>query len=761
MSHMKSVVVSLHSVTRLGSAPPHAPRTPILLPSFLRKLLFSTSLCIHLPSGAVKPAAPRRQLRQCDLKTSNKFSVTRSSLSSTAAVEMGKTRKETLAYGAWKSPLTADFVSGASKGLAGAALDSEGHLIWLEGRPSESGRAVLVREGADTESPPIDITPAGFNVRTTVHEYGGGAFTVEGDTVIFSNYVDQRLYKQSLVGDHTPVPLTPAYEGRAVRYADGEFDLKFDRYIIVREDNRQAGKEAVNEIVSVELNGDPNAEPKVLVKGNDFYMFPRLSPDGQKLAWVEWSHPNMPWDQTSVWVGEVSDSGEITDPICVAGGDKGIVEAPTEPRWSPQGELIFVSDRDGGFWNLYRWGGKGRKLQALYPLEAEFTRPAWIFGNSSFAFTQLSGVESAYQIVCTYRQRGVSHLAILDPSSLTLSTVKTAFTDIYGLFAKGNDIYLTGGSAVDAMSLAKISLTEGGRATSEESIIWSSLGLDTAQYKPYFSTPKVIEFPTKVAGQTAFANFYPPSNGDFDGPNGEKPPLLVRSHGGPTSEAKTTLDLAIQYWTSRGWAFADVNYGGSTGYGREFRERLYGEWGIVDVNDCCSCAEYLVNAGEVDAKRLCIDGRSAGGYTTMAALVFSDTFTAGATLFGIGDLTVFETETHKFESRYLDSLIDKGKKLYDRSPINFLDRLSCPVIVFQGLEDKVVPPNQARLIYKAVKAKGIPVALIEYEGEQHGFRKAENIRNTLEQEMVFFARLIGGFQVADDITPIKIDNYDK
>ncbi|CAM6087845.1 unnamed protein product [Calypogeia fissa] len=676
------------------------------------------------------------------------------------AAVMGQEKVEA-AFGSWKSPITADLVSGASLRLGGKALDSHGRLLWVEGRPTESGRYVLVSGGSEVGAAPVDITPPGFSIRTTVHEYGGGAFTVVDDEVFFSNYKDQRLYKQRLSGDQTPIPLTPKYDGKVVRYADGVLDKQHDRFITVREDHRQTGREAVNEIVAIQINGDPNSEPVVLLKGNDFYAYPRLSPDGKKMAWLEWSHPNMPWDHTTLWIGEMSPAGDVVNRICVAGGTEDIIEAPSEPRWSPQGELFFVSDRKSGFWNLYRWISEKKEVEPLYPLDAEFTRPLWNFGNTSLAFVQSGEVALENSVVLTYRQRGISYLGLLNLSTRSFSKIETPFFDITGLTTEGEHVYISGGSAFHPISVVKINLLKNDKGEHEYSVLWSSLSVDTGKYKDYISVPEVIEFQTKVEGQTAFANFYPPTNGDFKAPAGEKPPLLVRSHGGPTSEAKTTLDFAIQYWTSRGWAFADVNYGGSTGYGRAFRERLYNSWGIVDVNDCSSCAEFLAKEGKVDSKRLCIDGRSAGGYTTMAALVFCDTFTAGASLYGLSDLTVFVTETHKFESRYLDSLIGKDSEaLYNRSPINFLDKMSCPIILFQGLEDKVVPPNQARLVYDAVKAKGLPVALIEYEGEQHGFLKAENIKNTLEQEMTFFARLIGGFRVADDITPIHIDNYD-
>ncbi|KAL2652792.1 hypothetical protein R1flu_020920 [Riccia fluitans] len=666
------------------------------------------------------------------------------------------------AFGSWKSPINADLVSASTKRYGGNAVDSQGRLIWCEGRPWEGGRYVLMRQGLEPGSPAEDITPQGYNVRTVVHEYGGGAFAVGGDFLVFSNHKDQRLYKQSLKADRVPVVLTPDYGEKKVRYADGVIDERNNRYITVREDERVAGREATNEIVAVQLNGDPRADPKVLVKGNDFYAYPRISPDGKKLSWMEWSHPNMPWDRTSVWVGDITSNGDVANATCIAGGDEDVVEAPSEPRWSPAGELYFVSDRNNGWWNLYRWESTKNKVEPLYPLEAEFTRPLWTFGNSNFGFILSKESELQNKVVCTYRQRGVSVLGLLDVSTRSFSEIETPFCDISGLTTAGEYVYISAGSTFYPECIAKVNLLKK-RGGNEYSISWTSFEANIENFRPYISVPEVLEFQTKVDGETAFVNFYPPVNADYKPPPGEKPPLLLRSHGGPTGEAKTALSFSYQYWTSRGWAIADVNYSGSTGYGRSYRERLRGQWGVRDVEDCCTCADFLSKQGLVDGKRLCIDGRSAGGYTTLAAMVFSNTFAAGCSLYGLSQLSGFGEETHKFESRYINILAGADKDesaLYNRSPINFVENFSCPIILFQGLEDKVVPPNQARLIYEAVKRKGLPVALIEYEGEQHGFLKAGNIKYTLEQEMVFFARVIGGFKVADNVTPVHIYNFD-
>ncbi|KAL5558604.1 hypothetical protein UlMin_034815 [Ulmus minor] len=679
-------------------------------------------------------------------------------MATSASSSPEKELKTSAPYGSWKSPITADVVAGASKRLGGTAVDAHGRLIWLESRPAEAGRAVLVKESEKPGEEPVDITPKDFGVRTLAQEYGGGAFRVSGETVIFSNYKDQRLYKQLLNSkDSSPTPLTPDYGGPVVSYADGVFDSGFNRFITVQEDRRKSSTNSTTTIVTVRLGSDIIQEPEVLVGGNDFYAFPRLDPKGERMAWIEWSHPNMPWDKAELWVGYISDKGEIYKRICVAGSDPTVVESPTEPKWSSDGELFFITDRESGFWNLHKWVESENKVVPVYSLDAEFSGPLWVFGINSYEIIQSQGGKCL--IASTYRQKGRSYLGILDDAQHTISLLDVPFTDINNIISAEHCLYVEGASAIQPSSVAKVTLDDHKSKVVDFKIIWSS-SPDCLKYSSYFSLPELIEFPTEVPGQTAYAYFYPPSNSNYQAGQEEKPPLLLKSHGGPTDETRATLNLNIQYWTSRGWALADVNYGGSTGYGREYRERLLGNWGVVDVNDCCSCAKFLVDSGKVDGKRLCITGASAGGYTTLAALAFRDTFQAGASLCGVADLNMLRAETHKFESHYIDKLVGNEKDCFERSPINFVDKFSCPIILFQGLEDKVVPPDQARKIYQALKAKGLPVALVEYEGEQHGFRKAENIIFTLEQQMVFFARLVGHFKVADEITPIKIDNFD-
>ncbi|KAF9622679.1 hypothetical protein IFM89_032600 [Coptis chinensis] len=664
-------------------------------------------------------------------------------------------KKITSPYGSWKSPITADIVSSGGKSLAGLALDGHDRLLWVESRPNESGREVLVREGEKEGDEPIDVVPKSFQVKTTNQEYGGRGFSVSGDTIVFSNYEDQRLYKL-LIGDSSPVPITPDYGGPVVRYADGVLDSRFNRYITVMEDTRTSIENPTATIAAFKLSNEDIQEAKALVSGNDFYAFPRLDSKGERLVWVEWSHPNMHWDKAELWVGYISKDGDVYKRICVAGGDSTLLESPTEPKWSPKGELFFITDRHSGYWNINKWIEKENEVIPVCSLDAEFTRPLWSFGISSYDFIKNN---EDNLLACCYRQKGKSFLGILDDSQKSLSVLDVSFTDINNIVSGSNCLYLEGASATHPLSIAKVTLDVQKLKAVNTSIIWSSSPSST-NYNSFFSIPEFIEFPTEIQGQSAYAYFYPPSNPNYQASQEERPPLLLKSHGGPTDESRGKLDLNTQFWTSRGWALVDVNYGGSSGYGRAFRERLLGHWGIVDVNDCCSCARFLVESGKVDGEQLCITGESAGGYTVLASLAFRKTFKAGSSLYGIADLNSLKGGSVKLESHYIDNLVGSEEAYFERSPINFVDKFSCPVILFQGLDDKMVSPSQARDMHMAMKQKGLPVALVEYEGEQHGFRKAENLKFTLEQQMMFFARLVGHFKVADDICPIKIDNFD-
>lgn len=634
-------------------------------------------------------------------------------------------------YGSWRSPITSDLIVAETIGLSGPRFDGD-DIYWLEMRPQEGGRLVVVQRTPDGKT--TDLTPPPFSARTRVHEYGGGACAVVNGAVVFSNFADQRLYRQDLGGP--PRPITPEAD---LRYADTIFDRQRDLLVCVREDHRDPG-EAVNTLVKVRCDGDENGG-EVLVSGNNFYSSPRLSPDGSRLAWLTWNHPNMPWDGTELWIGEVAASGSISRATRIAGGRE---ESVFQPEWSPDGVLHFVSDRTG-WWNLYRW--REGHVDALCPMEAEFGRPQWGFGMSTYAF------ESAGRIICTFRQRGVTHLASLDTVTLQLQEIATPCTAISSVSAAPGRALFLAGSPTETWAVGLLNLN-----TQQVEVLrcMSAINVDPG----YVSIPQEIEFPTG-GGQTAYGFFYGPHNKDFTAPQGEWPPLLVMSHGGPTAAAESVFDAEIQYWTSRGIAVLDVNYGGSSGYGRAYRQRLNGQWGLVDVDDCVNGARYLVEAGEVDGNRLMITGGSAGGYTTLCVLTFRNVFKAGASYYGVADLEALAKDTHKFESRYLDNLIGPypaRRDLYmERSAINFTDRLACPLILFQGSEDQVVPPDQSRQMYEAVKAKGLPVAYLEFEGEQHGFRKAENIKRSLDAELYFYSRVFG-FKLADPVEPVVIDN---
>ena len=639
-------------------------------------------------------------------------------------------------YGSWKSPITSDLIVGGSIGLSQPLIDGP-NIYWVEMRPTEGGRNVIVRR--DAAGAITDVTPPPFNARTRVHEYGGGDYAVGGGNVYFSNFTDQRLYVQR--AGAPPEAITRAGE---FRYADAIIDRTRERLICVREDHSVAGREAVNTLVRVQLDGSETAGD-VLVSGNDFYSSPRLSPDGSRLAWLTWNHPNMPWDGCELWIGELGADGFIATSKRVAGGPD---ESIFQPEWSPNGKLCLVSERTGWL-NLYQidLAEPGASAEPLAEMEAEFGMPQWVFGMSHYAF------DSAERIVCAYVQNGISRLALIDVRAKQLEPIDCPYTDLRYVRVAAGVAVMRAAAPTEAASIVKLDLATRAFEVLRRS---NSLQIDAG----YLSTPRAVEFPT-AGGLTAHGFYYPARNRDYVGPVAELPPLLVLSHGGPTSANAMVLSLSIQYWTSRGIAVLDVNYGGSTGYGRAYRERLKDNWGIVDVDDCANGARDLVGKGEVDGKRLMITGGSAGGYTTLCALTFRDTFNAGASHYGVSDAEALAKETHKFESRYLDGLMGPYPARRDiyvaRSPINFTERLSCPTIFFQGLEDKVVPPNQAETMVEALRAKGIPVAYLPFAGEQHGFRQAKNIKRALDGELYFYSRVFG-FELAEPVEPVAIDN---
>jgi dipeptidyl aminopeptidase/acylaminoacyl peptidase len=636
-------------------------------------------------------------------------------------------------YGSWRSPIAPRVVAEAGRRLASPKLAGDGAIWWAEGRPAEGGRVVLMRRPAGGE--PKAVTPAGTNARTRAHEYGGGAWTlVADDLVLFVDFADQRLYRQRL--GEEPVPITPEPETAAgLRYAD--FRLAPDGRTVVSVREVHGEGEAENQIVALALDG--SGEPAVLASGRDFYSFPRISPDGCWLAWTCWDHPNMPWDGTELWVAPLDDTA---DARLVAGGPE---ESVFQPEWDAEGRLHFVSDRDG-WWNLYR--EEGGAIERLTAEEAELGHPQWLFGGSTYAFL---GDGSIAFIRC---ERGEERLFVREPGAERLRDLELPCTSFGfpSLSTRGTAVAFAAASPATETAIIVYDVASG---ELEEVRSASDQPVDPA----YVSTPRAIEFPTS-GGETAHGFYYPPTNPDFEGPEGELPPLIVQSHGGPTSHATPYLDREYLFWTSRGIGVVDVNYRGSSGYGRPYRQRLRGGWGVVDTDDCIAAARHLADSGEVDGERLAIRGGSAGGYATLCALVFHDDFATGASYYGVADTETLATDTHKFESRYLDGLIgpypERKDLYYERSPIHFVERLRAPVILFQGLDDEVVPPSQAETMVAALKQNGVPHAYLAFAGEAHGFRRSETEIRCLEAELYFYGRILG-FEPADELEPVEID----
>ena len=667
------------------------------------------------------------------------------------------TNQEIASYGSWRSPITAELIVKGSIGLGQIEVEGD-NIYWTEGRPAEGGRSAIVHR--DPTGIITDLIPAPFNARSRVHEYGGGSLAVDQGVVYFVNFADQRIYSvatKSIANSEidsetkTPVPLTPAGN---YRYADLVIDRPRQRLMAVREDHSLEG-EPINTLVAIDLTN--GSHQQILASGQDFYSSPALSPDGKHLAWLTWQHPDLPWYNTQLWVAAFDEAGNLAQPQLVAGGKD---ESIFQPEWGADGSLYFVSDRSN-WWNLYCW--QQGEITPICEMAAEFGLPQWVFAMKTYGFTTPAVTEQVQnmvtersrreEIICTYGQQGIWYLGKINLQTKELTTLEIPYTDISGLrVAEGKAIFL-GGSATAPTALVVMDLQ-----TQELEVV--RISSQVTIEPSYFSVPEAIAFPTEQ-GLTAYGFYYPPCNPDYLAPEGEKPPLIVKSHGGPTAATSSSFSLRIQFWTSRGFAVLDVNYGGSTGYGREYRLRLDGQWGIVDVDDCTNGAKYLVNLGLADPQKLAIAGGSAGGFTTLAALTFRDTFQAGASYYGVSDLEALARDTHKFEARYLDRLIgtypDQQEIYIERSPINFTAQLNCPVIFFQGLEDKVVPPNQAEMMVSALQQKGLPVAYVAYPGEQHGFRQAENIQRTLEGELYFYSRVFG-FALAEAIAPVEIFN---
>jgi len=643
--------------------------------------------------------------------------------------------KKTTHYGSWASPITPDLLLKGTVHMRNQMLRWDGDdLYWSELRPYEAGRIVVCRRAADGTI--ADVTPQGFNARSRVHEYGGGHYAVKDGTVFFTNFKDQRLYRQEHGG--APRAITPEAD---IRHADMLIDTERNLIFAVREDHTTGTPEPVNTIVA--LDADGKRDPITIASGNDFYSSPKLSPDGKRLAWQTWNHPNMPWDESEIWVGELDRDGNVLSSRKIAGGRN---ESVLQPEWSPSGELYFVSDRND-WWNLYRARGEGD--EPVCRRAAEFGAPQWAFGQRFYAFRG----DKPEEIVCIYSDTGGARLGRIDIDTGQLHHIELFYTTLGNVQVSGNKAAMYAGSSTLADRVLVIDL----ETLAQEVVkVANPAHIESG----YFSIPKPIEFPTE-RGLTAHAFYYSPRNQDHEAPAGEKPPLVVHCHGGPTGSAGPTYPFEYQYWTSRGFALVDVNYGGSSGYGRAYRQRLNGNWGVVDVDDCINAARHLVEQGLVDGDRVSITGGSAGGFTVLLSLTRRDFYNAGASHYGIGDLELFVKETHKFESRYCEALVgpypERADVYRERSAIHYADNMKCPVILFQGAEDKIVPPDQAETFVEACRQKHLPYAYVLFEGEQHGFRQDKNIRRAFEGELSFLAQVFG-FEPADDIEPVKIEN---
>ena len=656
---------------------------------------------------------------------------------------MNRIEKE---YGSWASKLTASVLAKGGHRYGHLTVEND-TVYWLESIPEEAGRVVIYSaeyDASDNYQAAIIITPANFSVRTRVHEYGGADFSVRGRQIIFSNDIDQRLYLQ--VEGAAPIPITPEPPFKhAYRYADIEFSNNEDWIICVRERHPENGEplDVINEIVRISLTDFSESEvlePEVLVSGSDFYSYPRISPKGNKLAWTSWEHPKMPWDETALWTAELDKSGSLCNITAIINNKN---ESIYQPAWCPDGELHFVSDRSG-WWNLYSY--RDGVLNALTPMNAEFGLPQWQFGTGSYAFID------SQTLFAIYGQDGKDHLCLIEPDKGHITPLDMPYCTFQsGLHYENNRLFFIAATETEGPAVIAWDLTTN-QATTLSHV--KSLVLD----KDDISIAEAITFTTTDAKQS-HAFFYAPANANYQSTEKEKPPLIVMSHGGPTGASTAEFNSGIQFWTNRGFAVADVNYGGSTGFGREYRNRLLGQWGIVDVDDCVNAAKYLVERGSVDEKRLAIRGGSAGGYTTYTALTEHDIFSAGMSRYGVADLTCLVKESHKFEVRYLDSMIgpwpEKEALYQSRSPINHADKFNCPVLLLQGDEDAVVPPAQSIAMADALNKKNIPHALIMLKGEQHGFRKSENICLAIEAELNFYGQIFK-IDLADELPELKL-----
>ncbi|MFT5711075.1 MAG: dipeptidyl aminopeptidase/acylaminoacyl peptidase [Halioglobus sp.] len=641
------------------------------------------------------------------------------------------TMNTALPYGSWPSIVTAASVVEGSRGLSSLSYDS-GYVYWVESRPEEGGRNTIMRWKEHMAAE--EVLPAPWNVRTRVQEYGGRSMLVVDGTVWFSNFVNQRVYR--FLPGEAPVAITPEAD---LRYAGCIFDRARNRLICVREDHRVLG-EPKNTLVALPLEGV--SEGEVLFDESDFVSAVSLSSDGSRVAFTSWLHPNMPWDNTSLWSAGFDDEGFLADRNL---HNKGGAESVINPQWGDDKQLYAISDRDN-WWKIYKVNEQRFSAVNSGLEEVEIGGPDWLIGQNYY---QLLSDE---KILVQVMKAGVEHLAILDSASQSTKPLSLASVSIADVLAVDNRLFVINAANDKAAELLETDMKGNVLSLIRTA---SNSTLDPAWVPEY----QLVSFPTG-GGATSHGIYFPPTNPDASGPKGETPPLIVSVHGGPTGIATPGFNPKHIYWTSRGFAVLDLNYRGSIGFGREYRRSLYGQWGVADVEDAVAGATWLADQGLVDPKRLLIRGGSAGGYTTLAAHAFHSAFAAGASYYGISDLEALATDTHKFESRYLDQVIGpypERKDLYqNRSPINHLEGFSAPLLLLQGLDDPVVPPSQSEMIFEALKAKGVPTAYLAFEGESHGFRKAENQIRSLEGELYFYSQVLG-FKTAEELPKITIE----
>lgn len=654
--------------------------------------------------------------------------------------------KVSAACGSWKSPISSDLIVSNMVRLGKVCLDQD-EVFWLETRPEEDGRDMVsscLRNGTIT-----DLTPRQYNVRTRVHEFGGGSYTAIDGKVFFSNLQDQRIYKQSRNEDgsySSPVPLTPEPQetGRHQRFADITYDPKRKRVLAVQEDHRLTDKDPPASIVAIDENGAIST----LVDGDDFYICPKLSTDGKRLAWISWNHPGMPWYGSQLWLAELSEDGTVTEKKQIAGGPD---ESILQPEWSPNGILYFVSDKTG-WWNIYRQNSDS-SLEQVMKADVECGVPHLYFGHSTYGFA------CENRIICSFAEKGIWQLAELDTISGKLMKIPSKYNEITFLKVNEKRAVFRGGAPDEPISIIEYDLLNKTFSTIKPSFELPEPVTKAVQAS--LSIPETIEF-ASLNGRTSHAFFYPPNNEHFMPRDGELPPLLVKIHGGPHNQAFNTLDLTTQYFTSRGFAVVDVNYGGSSGFGRKYRQSLRDNWGVVDNEDGAKAAQYLAERGDVDPKRMIISGMSAGGYATMCSVAFHKVFSAGSAHFGISDMEAMAELFHKFQSRFLSTMIGKfpqERETYrKRSAINHVEQIKCPLIIFHGALDSIVPISQSERLVEKLDSAGKVFAYLSFEDEPHVFRKAHNVKKTMEAELSFFAQVFG-FETADALPIVDIKHW--